>query len=168
MDGLASKSVLDRIEAFFATNTPTTLAAAVAAVKAVVDAIQVTTDLLQGQHISNQTKVYPTLANGVLVTGGAGVWVLGASAEIVPANGIAVPFYVDALECTTTSGAGQFEIVLYHGAADTEFARFRTSNGNRMTMRAVKKIPANDKITAKLATLAGGAQTMTTNISYHP
>ena len=161
MPGLADKTVLDRIEAYIVAATP-------AAIKLVVDAIKVTTDLLFGQLISNQTKVYPTLVNGVLVTGAAGVWTLGASAEIVPANGIAVPFYVDALECTLTSGAGQFEIVLYHGALDTEFARFRTSNGNRMTMRAVKKLPANDKVTAKIATLAGGSQTMTLNISYHP
>lgn len=135
--------------------------------KTVLDTIKAVLDTYTALLFSTRTKVLPTLANGITVTGGAGVWALGTSVDIVAANAITTDFWIDAIEITSASGAGQFEVVLTYGAGLVEFARFRTHQPGRITFAASLRIPANSKIGCQIASLAGAAQTLTMSTSYH-
>ena len=156
----ALKTIVDNIYARLGAPVGASTSADIAAVQADVDRIE-------ARVVGTTTKVHPTLAAHVVVTGAAGANALGAAAEIAAAAAIAALYYVDGVSVTATSGAGIFELVLYHGAADTEFARIQFITTGRYLLQATKQIPANDKITAKVASLAGGSQTATVAISYH-
>lgn len=127
------------------------------------------TGLLVERTGSNNVKVWPTLLNEVVVTGGAGVWALGAAAAIVAPNDIGTVYYVDEVYITAVSGMfSGGELIFYHGAGATEFARVVVSNGpTSISVRNSKRIPANDKIDVKLATKGGGAETVSLKIGYH-
>ncbi|KKM65417.1 hypothetical protein LCGC14_1491540, partial [marine sediment metagenome] len=80
------------------------------------------------EHAHKSSKVWPTLANGVVVTAGA-AWVLGAFAEIAAVNDIAVDFDIHHISVEALSANEVYEIVLY--AATVEIARVRvTKNAN--------------------------------------
>lgn len=112
-------------------------------------------------------KVYPTLAAGVTVTGGAAAWELGVFATVVPALTITTSFIMDSVTVEVPTAGAIGELVLYRGADDVEFARVRTTdNGLRFGFTAFEVL-ANEKIRAKFASLAGGAQTAVVSIGYH-
>ncbi len=120
------------------------------------------------EHAHKSSKVWPTLANGVVVTAGA-AWVLGAFAEIAAVNDIAVDFDIHHISVEALSANEVYEIVLY--AATVEIARVRvTKNANLDgTMNVPVQCPiqpANTQIQAKLAT-EGGSDTATISLFYH-
>ncbi len=120
------------------------------------------------EHTHKSSKVYPTLANGVVVTAGA-AWVLGAFAEIVPISTIATDFDIHHISVEALSANEVYELVLY--AVEVEIARVRlTKNANLDgTMNVPVQcpiLPANTQIKAKLAT-EGGSDTATMSIYYH-
>lgn len=160
MPGLSDKSVLDRIEALFTGNTPTIISAAIAAVKAVVDI-----NAAHGTTVS--ARVHPTLAAAVVVTGDAGPQTLGVFATIVAAAAIPTVSYFDGIDVTVSVAAALYEVVLYQGAADTEFARFTVGAPGTYRLRASSRIPAGVQIRAKAASLAGTSQTLSLKIQYH-
>lgn len=157
----ALKTLVDNIYARLGAPVGADLSADIAAVQADV------TRLGAREVITGGMKVYPTEAAGVTVTGDAAAWTLGAFATVAAAAAIADDFYVSRIDVTGVSGAGTFELVLYHGAADTEFARIRFSGPASYDLRALKTIPGGEQVRAKLASLAGGAQTATVSFGYH-
>ena len=72
------------------------------------------------EHVHSPSKVYPTLANGVTVTTGAGAWGLGSFVEIVPASTITSDFDIHHISLEALSASGAYELVLYKGAASSE------------------------------------------------
>jgi len=149
------------------------LAADVAAIKAETALIKGYTDTEMAdllRFVKNERSVYPTLAADVTVTGGA-AWVLGAFAEIIPAAAVVADFQVDGVAVSAASAAGKYELVLYHGGADTEFCRIRftldaTLLVTNLVVTGGKTLAANDKVRAKLAS-AAGAQTADISLQYH-
>jgi len=128
-------------------------------------------DLLK-EHITNNANVYPTLADGAQITGGAGAWELGDFKEIVPANGITSLFMIHFINIEDASASDVYEIVLY--AVTTEIGRVRVSFkdiANSLTLPSVPFVcgvqPANTQIQAKCATKVGGGDTVDISLSYH-
>ena len=120
------------------------------------------------EHAHKESKVWPTLANGIVVTAGA-AWVLGEFAEIAAVNDISVDFDIHHISVEALSANEVYEIVLY--AATTEISRVRvTKNANldgTMNIPVQCPIePANTQIQAKVAT-EGGADTATISLFYH-
>lgn len=124
------------------------------------------------EHFHNPGKVYPTLANGVVVTAG-GAWALGSFAVIVPTNGITSDFDIHHISIEAVSAIEVYELVLYSGpdASEVEIGRvrFTKSTNNDATQNIPFMCPivaANSQIKAKLAT-QGGSDTVTISIFYH-
>ncbi len=120
------------------------------------------------EHAHKPSKVWPTLANGVVVTAGV-AWTLGAFAEIAAANDIGVAFDIHHISVEALSANEVYEIVLYAGT--TEISRVRvTKNANldgTMNIPVQCPIePANTQIQAKVAT-EGGSDTATISLFYH-
>lgn len=125
-----------------------------------------------GDHAHSAQKVYPTLANGVLVTGGAGAYVLGSFAEIIPASVVNKPFDIHYVDLEGVVAPGVYELVLYQGASDTEVGRLRFGTSLAVDLIVgipiqTPVIPADARIRAKLASAAGGAQAVTITLAYH-
>ena len=123
-------------------------------------------------HISNAANVYPTLADGEQVVGGAGAWELGSFKEIVPAGGITDLFMIHYINIEAASVADVYEIVIY--AATVEIGRVRVSFidvANSQTLPSVPftcgVMPASTQIQAKCATKGGGLDTVDISLAYH-
>lgn len=122
------------------------------------------------EHFHTPCQVYPTLANGVAVGTGVGVWALSAAfVEIVPINTITLPFDIHWLCIEALSANDVFEIVLY--AVEVEIGRVRVVKNAQQdgTMNIPFQdiiIPANAQIQAKSACAAGG-ESVTLSIFYH-
>jgi hypothetical protein len=122
------------------------------------------------RHIHAESKVYPTLAPGVVVTGGAGAWQLGNFAEIVPVNTITTPFDIHFLNISNASVADTFELVLYAAAVEIGRIRVTRSLGAQLVNPVTFMTPliaANTQIQAKVASSSGGGDTLTIAIVYH-
>lgn len=124
------------------------------------------------EHVHSPSKVYPTLAAGVTVTGNAGAWVLGVFAEIVPATTITKEFDIHHICLEDISANGVYEIVLYQGATDIEVGRVRVVqdgvfSGVLNIPFQTALLPANARIRAKVASSSGGGDTVTISIFYH-
>jgi len=124
------------------------------------------------QHIHAPAKVYPTLANGVTVTGAAGAWTLGDYAEIIPASTITVPFDIHWINVEDASANDVYELVIYEGT--TERGRIRFVADTSVFGGALPSLPiqvpqlsANSQIQAKLASAGGGSDTATISVYYH-
>ncbi len=122
------------------------------------------------EHFHTPCQVYPTLAGGVAVGTGAGVWALSAAfVEIVPINTIALPFDIHWLCIEALSANDVFEIVLY--AVEVEIGRVRVVKNAQQdgTMNIPFQdiiVAANAQIQAKSACAAGG-ESVTLSIFYH-
>lgn len=169
----ALKTLIDGVYTRIGAPIGASISADIAAAKANLVTLLADTVIIKAEVTnflqSDSHLVYPTLAADVTIAGGAGAWALGALVEIIPAATIATDYYVDSVYISAVSGAQKGELVLVHGAGDTEFARIREVGvaGGSIVLPAVKKIPANDRVKAKLATSAGGAQTADVGLGYH-
>ncbi|KKN53504.1 hypothetical protein LCGC14_0602010 [marine sediment metagenome] len=120
------------------------------------------------EHVHNQSRVYPTLANGLDVISGAG-WVLGEFKEIVPNAAIGSDFDIHYISIEALSANETYELVLY--AVTTEIGRVRfiknaVQDGTMNIPFQCDIQPAGTQIQAKLAT-ESGADTARISIFYH-
>lgn len=125
-----------------------------------------------GDHVHSPSKVYPTLATGVVVTCGTPAWTLGNFATIIPASTITSKFDIHYISVEALSANAVYEIVFYYGATDIEAGRVRvTKNANQDSTLNVPMqtiiIPANSQIRAKVASDSGNADTITLSTKYH-
>ena len=122
------------------------------------------------EHVHKPSNVYPTLAAGVTIAGGAGAWALGNFVEVVPANTITEDFDIHYVHLEAASANDTYELVLYYGATDIECARCRALNGTTLDASTIPVmtplIPANSQIRAKLASASGG-DNVTIALQYH-
>jgi hypothetical protein len=126
------------------------------------------------RHIHSAQKVYPTLAAGVTLTGGAGAWELGAKTEIVPISTITAPFDIHYINPGAASATDTYELVLYKGAegAEIEIGRCRivraaAQSGTAPTPMMTELLLSNARISAAIATSGGGSDTIAISIFYH-
>lgn len=126
------------------------------------------------EHQHSVCKVYPTLANGVVVTGAAGAWALGAFVVIVPTNTITDAFDIHHINVAAYNSNDTFELVLYSGAngAEVECGRVRFTRTTNVGSPAhvpmqTPIIAANSQIKAKIASQNGTSNTATISIMYH-
>lgn len=124
------------------------------------------------EHVHSASNVYPTLANGVTVTGGA-AWTLGSFVEIVPASTITSDFDIHYLSIEDISATDVYELVLYKGALASEIEIGRVRFVKNAALDATLNIPiqtkiidANERISAKIAS-ASGSDNVTFSIFYH-
>lgn len=126
------------------------------------------------EHAHSPAKVYPTLANGVLITGAAGAWALGAFAVIIPTSTVTSIFDIHRIEVEAFSANDVYEIVLYSGADGAEvevgrsrFTRLSNAGSSSPAYFQTALIAANSQIKAKISSAAGGSHTATISLGYH-
>lgn len=126
-------------------------------------------------HTHMSQFVYPNLADGVVVTGAAGAWTLGALVEVIPVNTITDPFDIHWINVEAASAVDTYVIVLYYGAggAETEWGRTRFTKSAVLDIQAgvpfqCPIVPKNTRIAAAVANSAGGAETVTISVMGHP
>lgn len=126
-------------------------------------------------HTHSQCKVYPTLANGVTVTGHADAWTLGSKIEIVPASTITDHFDIHWIIIEAVSANDTYELVLYKGAISSEieigrirFIKSTTAGAGVVSVPFQMEIVDGDtRISASLASSGGGSDTATISLGYH-
>jgi hypothetical protein len=130
-------------------------------------------DLLS-DHAHSAQKVYPTLVNGTTITGGAGAWALGSFVQVVPVNTVTLPFDIHFVNVGDVSATDTYELVLYSGLGGSEveigrcrFSRTSAANTVSPTPMQTPIQPANTRISAKIASSSGGADTAVISLFYH-
>lgn len=126
------------------------------------------------QHVHQSAKVYPTLADGIVVTGGTTAWTLGNFIEIIPANAIATMFDIHYINFETASATDFYEFVLYKGTVGNEIEIGRVRTSRESATSGIPNVPiqipaqmANTRISAKVASKTGGNDTVTISVYYH-
>lgn len=121
-------------------------------------------------HAHKESNVYPTLADGVLVTGAAGAWTLGAFVEVVPVNTITEDFDIHFISVENLSANDIFEIHLFAEEVFLGSTRVVKTAAQDSTTQVPVQTPivaANSQIQAKLASSGGGSDTATMSVFYH-
>jgi hypothetical protein len=126
------------------------------------------------EHIHSRVRCYPTLANGIVVTGGVAPWALGAFAVVVPANTITADFDIHHINVAAYNANDTFELVLYSGADGAEieigrvrFTRITNVGASPHIPFQTSVIAANSQIKAKISSLNGTSNTATISLMYH-
>lgn len=126
------------------------------------------------QHVHQQARVYPTLADGVVITGGAGAWQLGSFVELVPLNAITSAFDIHYVNFEGASATDTYELVLYKGTEGNEVEIGRVRSDRQSATSGITNVPiqipaqdANQRISAKVASKSGGGDTVTISVYYH-
>lgn len=129
---------------------------------------------IQDIHTHAAQKVYPTLANGVTLTGGVGAWALGEFAEVIPVNTVTSPFDIHFLNIGAVSATDTYEMVLFSGlaGAEVEIGRARVvrtaaQSGTAPVPFQCSVLPANTRISSKVASASGGGDTLVFSAFYH-
>ena len=145
--------------------------AAVTAAEAAVTAAIATRATIEGSFFG-VARVYPTLANGITIAGGAGAWEEGLSAIVIPINTIHDTFSVFHLNIGSVSATDTYEVALFSDAGCTvEIGRTRTT---KQTVQAsASSLPistplldAEAGIWAKVASKTGGGDILAISLSY--
>lgn len=124
------------------------------------------------KSFNSASKVYPTLAVGVLVSKNAASYVLGTKAEIIPAAFITKAFKILGINFDSVGAADVFEIVIYAGAIGFEVEIGRTqvtlSVSGQYTEIPINTpiIAANARISAAIAGFSAGVKTMAMKLRY--
>ena len=125
-------------------------------------------------HIHSPAQVYPTLADAVTVTGSASAWTLETIVEIIPASTITELFDIHWINISNISDEDQYEVVLYQGASgsEEEIGRVRFSRSSNFSQEGnvpiqVPPIDANSRVSAALASKAGGSESCDFCLYYH-
>ncbi len=128
-------------------------------------------DVIDEQTHTGVYSLYPTLSDGVLVTSGIGVYVMGAYVEIVPAGTIKTAFYITSIFINRVSGNAGFEVEVATGAAASEskiatvFVRMdNLARSNECILPIPIKVASNTRISAMMADSTGG---LTARIRIH-
>lgn len=128
---------------------------------------------IMDEHTHKEQKVYPTLADGVTLSSGAGDWGLGTIVQIVPISTIDSDFDIHEIVIEAVNTADKtYELVLYAGADDTEVGRVRFAAGSvrggvpNVNMQT-PIIAKNSRIRGKLAIQDGNGKTATISLRYH-
>lgn len=166
------------------------LRSAVAATKAVVDAINSVVgtnadtssdNTISGklaeifEHMHSSSQIYPKLADPVLITKAGGAWAAyGTPTEVVPVDTITVEFDLHWVVVSDISANGFYTATIYKGLAGSEIAIAEiAANRNAVQSQegsipiATAPIPANTRISVALSSSNAGADTVNVRLMYH-
>lgn len=127
-------------------------------------------------HIHGQPFVYPTLANNVVLTAGAGAWGTGGSIiEVIPANALSVSaFDLHWLNVSALSENAEYEIWIYSGlgGAEVKIGATRPVRNAVQSTEGARRIqiaqqPPNTRISCKLFSSVAGASTCAVSFEGH-
>jgi len=125
------------------------------------------------EHIHGVSRVFPTLATGILVTAAGGAWIEGTYANILSASAVGSQFDLHYVNIETLSANAAYELVFATGSAGNELevarVRFNRLNNNESANGVpimTPLLPANVRVAAKLASSTGGA-TVNVSVYYH-
>lgn len=111
-------------------------------------------------HVHGQSFVYPSLANDVTLTSGAGAWDdSGAKTEVIPANALSTSaFDLHWINISDIDGTTEIQIDIYAGGAGSEVLiggtrASRTTNQarNGPSRIQIPQQPANTRISCRLS-----------------
>lgn len=130
---------------------------------------------IQLEHIHSRQKTKPTLANSIILTGGATAWALGSKVEIFSAGEVAYPFDIHWIGIGEVSAIGDvYEIELYSGSVGQEVEigqcrayRQAQQSGAAPSPMMTVVLPAGTRVTAACANTTGGNKTIAIAIFYH-
>ena len=125
-------------------------------------------------HIHSSAKVYPSLADAIVLTTDASGWTYGTKVEIIPSSTITVNFDIHWAIIGEISAVDEYELSIYKGTAGNEEV-ISTIAFNRSTAFAQEgnlpiQIPpqlANQRISAALACKSANARTCSIKLYYH-
>lgn len=125
-------------------------------------------------HLHSIGLCYPSLATGILLTGGASSWELGNFVEIIPANIITDHFDIHWISAYNASVTDSYQINLYQGLEGNEqliseipIVREATQSGISPNKVMTPLLNPNTRISAKIASLTGGNDTIRVKLQYH-
>jgi len=123
----------------------------------------------------NSSKPYPSMVNTTIYTAGVGTWQLGSFVETIPVNTITTDYTITKIQCAAVSAVSSYEVVLYSGLAGSEIEICRTRLAAGTGTNAVLNLdvvtpilPANTRISAKIAYALGGTATLAMSVIYIP
>ena len=126
-------------------------------------------------RLHNTNLVYPTLADGIVVTADIVAWTLGNPVEVIPVNTILTPFDIHFINVEGASNVDIYELVIYSGLplALVELGRVRISKQTVNSDIGSVPIPcfiqpALTRISARVACKGGGSHTITISLAYTP
>jgi len=132
------------------------------------------TEILE-DHAHGSSKVYPTMADGVVVIGGVAPWTVeDDTTEVIPSGVTTDYFDIHYVNVEAVSASDVYELVLFAGAigSEVEISRMRTVRTS--TPSGVSSHPvqgpiqdAGTRISAKVASDGGSAEAMTITVTYH-
>lgn len=121
------------------------------------------------QHIHRVQKVYPTLADSIQLTGGAGAWELGNLTELMPANTAESNFDIHWISLCSASVNDEYELILYANTTQIGRAPFTITDKKDVTDGVPFQCPILDpgvRIRGRLASKSGG-DTANFRLLYH-
>ena len=123
------------------------------------------------EHIHKRQYIYPSLADPIVLTGGA-QWVLGAaSADLIAAAAIPAPFDIHHVIVSDPDTNEDYEIAIFGDGAEIGSIAFTRTNNFLSSIQVpimCEIQPAGTAITAKVADGgAGGGATVGIKVSTH-
>lgn len=168
MSALSDKTVLDSILASLGTTAAADIEAVAAQITELRDdrlgtpvGATISVDM-QNETLAVQSRKYthPDMANGVVVTGGAGAWGFGVYAEVIATNAVNSSSAVYAVVVEAVTGIHQITLASGLAGAEVPFCQFTVVAAGKYIIQG-PPVAANLRIAAKTASKAGGAQTVT-------
>jgi hypothetical protein len=125
-------------------------------------------------YVHSQSRVYPSLADDIVVTGGNAPWTLGNYVVLIPENAVDSHFVISAIDISACSTLDKYELVLYAGPDGSEievgrkrFSKIALANNPIAIIFVTEIIHTNSQVKAKLASKTGGNSTVTFSINYN-
>jgi hypothetical protein len=113
-------------------------------------------------HVHSPSKIYPELADPIVITAGAGAWNLGSLVEIIDNTVKTEAFDIHFLNLGALSASDDYELRLYSGESGLEVlwgacSFSRDTNQMRAAFVPIQgaPIPKNTRISAALASGSG-------------
>lgn len=126
------------------------------------------------EHNHNTQCVYPVLADAIVLTSSASAWTFGAYVEIVPVSTIASDFDIHFINISALSANDEYVVELASGAGASEVllcqvsaVRSAVQNQGAASPTSTIIIPANTRISARIASKDASANTGAIKIWYH-
>lgn len=126
-------------------------------------------------HLHSKGEIYPRLADPILITAPAVAWAVDAlPTEIIPADTVTDPFDLHWGNVSDISANGWYQILVFSGEAGSEIeiaAQSVTRSAAQSQEGAVPLqdiiVPANTRISVKLASSNAGSNTARLSLSFH-
>lgn len=129
---------------------------------------------LMDDHFHKGQQCYPDLDDAITVASSASAWTYGAYVEIIPVNTITSDFDIHWLNISAISANDEYEVQFATGLAGAEvniacasFERTAVQSQEGSISMQGPIIPANTRVSARLASKAAAANSANFKVHYH-